>query len=62
MGNIALVDCHSMGKKTAENLYIMADSISKTIYFYAAQYIIEMADIVAETDFCQYGMTIEGIL
>jgi len=53
LGNAALVDCHSLGKKTASNIYKLADDVEqKTIYFLLAPLIREFADQIKITDFC----------
>ena len=62
LGNVALVDCHSLGTKTAWNLFKLADDFDKTIYSFVSREIRKYANQVNTTNFCQYGMTIEGVL
>jgi hypothetical protein len=62
-GNIAIVDCHSLGKMIAINLHGVAAAMRKTFkYLLFAGTVDEVADQVAKADFCQYAMTIEGVL
>lgn len=53
LGNLAIVDCHSLGKMLANNLYSVADSMSKTLkYFLIAPYVKGVADQLAVSDLC----------
>ena len=63
LGNIGIVDCHSVSGKISDNFYALAQDLNNTIlYQQFAEYIKVFGDRVNETDFCQMAMTIEGVL
>lgn len=45
LGNLAIVDCHSLGKMLSYNLYSAAEKMRKTFkYFLFADYVQQVAD------------------
>lgn len=61
MGNVAIVDCSSIAPQLSADLYNLTDYIPLR-YFYIIPVIQVAALFVKNTDFCKYGMSIEGLL
>ena len=62
LGNVAVVDCSSLGIQIGKNLDGLADKVEDAGYFAYAIIIREVAKPFYTIDFCQSGMTIEGVL
>lgn len=55
LGNLAIVDCHSIAKKMAINIYDIADAMANSgviKYKIAAPYVREVGDFVNASDVC----------
>ena len=62
LGNVAVVDCSSLGIQIGRNLDGLADKISVTNYSQYAPIVHLIAEPFYTLDFCQSAMTIEGVL
>jgi hypothetical protein len=62
LGNVAVVDCSSLAIQIGLNLFGLGDKVLVTNYSEYAIPIYALGYAIQRVDFCQTGMTIEGVL